>query len=183
MRKKIITLCLWFLFVLFTVFSEASTIRVKKTESPKKNYYILYYDSEFLFVGRHFGSHKDPHSNTEPGFFVHSKKLDKWLLITDLSTEGAKLGKSYGFSNKEDVKKMMRCSVSWDFTNYRNKDFIALPLKTSGSIAFPEKIIFEQEKNKYLLVFFGSWKVKEAETVLEFKKNDLEVEFRKIYKP
>lgn len=183
MINKLITVYLMLFFILFTNFCEAGTIKAELTSPPQKNYRILYYDNEFLFVGRDYGDHRDFGGNTEPGFFVHSKKLDRWLLITEISTNGAKFGKTNGYKNKADGKKMMQCSVGWDFTKYKDKDFIGVPLKTSGSIAFPERVLLDQERNKYLLIFFASWKIEEVETILEIDKADLIEEFKKIYNP
>jgi hypothetical protein len=101
-------------------------------------------------------------------------------MITEVSTQNAKLGKNVGLKNKEDKKKMIYCSVFWDFSNYSDA-FINLPLRTSGSIAFPEEMILDKKENKYLLIFFSSWKVEEAKTILEFKKNDLVEQFKKTY--
>ena len=146
-----ITVCLTLFFISSANFCEAGAIKADQTSPPQKNFRILYYDNEFLFVGRDFGDHRDSGGNTEPGFFVHSKKSDRWLLISELSTNGAKFGKTYGYKNKADEKKMMMCPIGWDYTKYKDKDFIEIPLKTSGSIAFPEKIFFDQEQNKYIL--------------------------------
>jgi hypothetical protein len=74
-------------------------------------------------------------------------------------------------------------SVSWDFTAYTNKAWIDLPLKTSGSIAFPEKIEFDEAGDCYRLSFFTSWKIQSAATILYVSRKDLLEQFDKIPKP
>lgn len=156
---------------------------VTKADSPgTRNTSIAHYDDRFLFLARSYGDHRDFHGNTEPGFFVHSKAHDRWLQILQVSTKDAKFGKSHSDNPKEN-KRLMMSSVGWDFTAYTNKSSIHLPLKTSGSIAFPEKIELDATGDRYKMSFFTSWKIESVVTVLYVSRKDLSEQFDKITKP
>ena len=129
---------------------------VTKADSPgTRNTSVVHYDDRFLFLARNYGDHRDFHGNTEPGFFVHSKAHDRWLQILRVSTKDAKFGKSQS-DNPEENKRLMKSSVGWDFTAYTNKSWIDLPLKTSSSIAFPDKIELDATGDRYKMSFFTS---------------------------
>jgi hypothetical protein len=156
---------------------------ITKINSPgTRNTNVIYSDDSFRFLMRHHGSRRDIGGNTEPGFFVHSKAHNGWLQILQVSTKDAKFGKSHSDDPDED-KRLRQSSVGWDFTAFTNKAWIVLPLQTSGSIAFPDKIEFDYTTSRYKLSFFTSWKIESAVTVLYVSRKDLREQFDKVSKP
>jgi hypothetical protein len=125
----------------------------------------VYEDKDYQFVYRHYGN-----AEYVPGFFVYSKSNNKWLEITKLSTENAKLGHSPPF---EEV----RLSVGWDYSSLNGSDYVELPLHTSGSISFPNEIVDEASSEAYHLNFDPSLKP-EYQTWFWILKKDLERVFR-----
>jgi hypothetical protein len=128
-----------------------------------------------LFLSRNYGNKGE----TEPGLFVHSNKHNLWLEITKISTKDGLFGKSWT-DNKEDQKKLMVISVGRDFTKLKDKPYADMPLKTSGSISFPDKIQYIEKEKKYKLGFMTSCGVKTAITYLYINEKDLESEFDKL---
>lgn len=124
----------------------------------------VYEDEDYQFVYRHYGK-----AEHVPGLFVYGKKHGKWLEITKLSTENAKLGHSPPFDE-------VRLSVAWDHSRLKDKDYAELPLRTSGSINFPEKITYEASSTTYRLNFDASLKA-EYQTWFWIWKKDLEEAF------
>lgn len=133
---------------------------------PQRNILILYYDDAFLFVGRHYGDGRDFFGPTEPGLFVHSKASDRWLQITAISTEGGRFGKS---------SLEMVVSVGWDFTPFAQRPYIEQPLKTTGSLMFPDRIEYDNRTERYELrhASRSSGRFPGAETVLYIRRVDL----------
>ncbi len=145
---------------------------------PKRNLTAIHEDGLYKLVTRHYGGHTDPGGNTEPGLFVYSKGEDKWLQITEISTVNGVFGTSSS-SNREDMKKLMRISVGWDHTGLAKQPYAKIPLHTSGSICFPEIVLWEKDKKRYKLSFLTSSGVKSAATTLYIKAEDLTREFTK----
>lgn len=148
------------------------TIIAKLAEPPGRNFYIIYYDDSFLFAARDYGDSRDRGGNTEPGLFVHSKKHSRWIQILSISTENSRFGKSWSDDPKEQ-KKLRFASVGWDFTRYAKESYIDQPLRTGGSIAFPDEVKYDSSRDRYELRYFSSWKVASAETVLYVKRKDI----------
>lgn len=148
---------------------------------PRRNLNVIYYDDNYLFMERHYGNAHDSLGNTEPGFFVHSKKIDKWLIIKKITTQKSVLGYTKELT-KEESKKMMYCPVYIGQSHLTNYDYCNLPLKTSGSIAFPDKIILDENLNEYVLEFFNSWGIEKVRTILRFKKEDIDSAFSTKFK-
>jgi hypothetical protein len=145
---------------------------------PQRNIRVVFYDDAFLFLSRHYGDQRDRGGNTEAGFFVHSKAHDRWIQIQKVSTREGKFGTSRS-DDPEAQKKLVKISVAWDFTPYRDKPHIELPLRTSGSIAFPDRIEYETKSERYKLRFFSKLKIESAETVLYIPRADLLAAFGK----
>jgi len=148
---------------------------------PRRNFRIIDYDNEYLFVGRNFGSSKDRMGNTEPAFFVHSKKFNRWLKIKQVAAKKGIFGYSKKLS-KAETQVMFGCSVYLGQAHLANEKFCDLPLKTSGSIAFPDKITLDTVQNEYVLDFFSNWKIEKVKTILRFKKEELDLKFSKKFK-
>lgn len=117
-------------------FSRPTIITASSDEEPLWHEKI-YEDEEYLFVYRDYGQTK-----YTPNFFVYGKKRHKWIEIKQLSTEHAKLGRSPSSTAKTALQ------VSWDYSALKTVNYVRLPLRTSGSINFPDKITYNAE-NKH----------------------------------
>ncbi len=169
--------CLWPRATQGADLAVTGSIVSRPSEPPRRNFYIIYYDSSYLFTARHYGDHRDPGGNTEPGLFVHSKAGDCWLQISAVATRGGKFGKSSP-TDPDEQKRLNGISISWDFTSLVAKEFAELPLKTSGSIDFPDVIEDDELGQQYRLHFNSRLGIASAETVLVVKKADVETAFK-----
>ena len=91
---------------------------------------LLYEDHAYKFAARNYGSGKE---HAIPGLFAYSKQRDAWIQILILSTEHARLGRSPDITD-------IALSVGWDYRELINEAFASMPLRTTGSIAFPDRI-------------------------------------------
>ncbi len=128
----------------------------------------VYEDDHYLFVYNGFGNQNAPRI---PGFYLRSKKRQKWLEIKGLTTENARLGFSPPF---EEVPLM----VGWDWRGLGRNSYAELPLKTGGSISFPNRIIDEPGKQAYRLVLNPNLQEK-YQTIFYLLKKDIEAVFTK----
>ena len=178
MRTSFFVLAIAFL----SAVASAQTLVTKDASPGSRNVRVVYYDNNFLFMARDHGDHRDFGGNTEPGLFVHSKAHDRWLQILQVSTKDGKFGKSQS-DDPEESKRLRTASVGWDFTGFAKKSSIDLPLKTSGSIAFPEKIELDATADRFKLSFFTTWEIESAATRLYLSRKDLKEQFDKLSKP
>jgi hypothetical protein len=148
------------------------TIIAHPSDPPHRNYWVIYYDDTFLFAARNYGDSRDFGGTTTPGLFVHSKEQSRWIEITAVLTAGGRFGKSTS-NDVEAMKKLSIAQVAWDFTPYTERPYIEQPLRTSGSIAFPERITYDAASSRYELRYLSSWGVPSAETVLYVDRGDL----------
>jgi hypothetical protein len=134
---------------------------------------LIFEDKEFRFVAVNYG-----HKGTQvPGFYVYAKDRSRWLRIDAISTAEAVLGRSPTMEEASQAGGGFP-QVGWDFSiQYKDKPFAELPLRTSGSIVFPDKIQFDEKSKRYVLSFNSNWKIKGVETVLRFSKVDLTTAF------
>ena len=149
---------------------------------PRRNLRAIHEDDSYKLVARDYGRHTDEGGSTEPGLFVYSKGEDKWLQITEISTVDGVFGKSWS-ANPADMEKLLRISVGWDHTGLAKQPYAKIPLRTSGSICFPEIVMWENDKRRYKLSFLTSSGVESAATTLYLKAGDLKREFTKEPKP
>ena len=154
------------------------TIIFQPSAPPRRNFSIVYYDDKFLFAARHYGSAGDPGGNTAAGLFVHSKEKSRWIVVNAISTAGGRFGTSVS-NDPQARKRLSIASVGWDFTHYAQRPYIEQPLRTSGSIAFPEVIEYNASTDRYTLRYLTSWRVPSAETVLYIRRPDLVGAFAK----
>jgi len=140
--KKLLPL---FAFLALGVIVQAQSVITKFSDAPNRNIFIISYDDTFLFLAQHYGDHRDSGENTKPGLFVHSNRHGYWLQILKISTKEGIFGKSRS-ENKENMKKLMMIPVGWDFTSLATQEYVDMPLHTSGSLAFPDKIEWDKEK-------------------------------------
>lgn len=76
-------------------------------------------------------------------------------------------------SDAEAAKKLSRSQVSWNFTGAEKQPYLEQPLRTSGSIVFPDRIEYDQQHDRYILRYLSSWAVPSAEVVLYIARGDL----------
>ncbi len=178
MRKIILTV----IFVTLPLFSYAENVAMQinqqgiskstailiRTAKPEGKCDIIYEDDNYQFVSRDYGQR----GTQIPGLFVFSKKTNKWMEIKKLSTKDAKLGRSP--TEREGL-----CQVGWDYSALSQADYATIPLKTSGSIDFPDNIIYKRDKGIFLLQFDSSWGIKAVLTQFIVKKSDLDQAFEK----
>ena len=143
----------------------AEPVVVAPAGPPRRNVSVVYYDNDFLMLARDHGDHRDFGGNTKPGLFLHSKAHNRWVQIIKLSTKDGTFGSSDAIGP--------RASVGWDFRPYANEPHIEVPLKTSGSIAFPDRVEYDQKTARYKLEFFSSWEIEGAVTRLFVSRQDL----------
>lgn len=176
------TAAIFISLILFIGSARAQSVIAESSEIPRRNISIIYYDDSFLFLSRHYGDHRDVGGNTEPGLFVHSKAKNGWIQILKVSTKDGKFGKSWS-ENEEEMKKLMMISVGWDFSSLASQPYADMPLLTSGSIAFPDKIELLEDGRRYKLSFMTKTGVRAAATHLYVSRDDLEKEFDKLKRP
>jgi hypothetical protein len=68
-------------------------------------------------------------------------------------------------------------AVSWDYRSLKNVKYAGIPLHTSGSIDFPDKITYDNTTGAYRFSFDSSASVEEILTEFWVLKSDL----RKVF--
>lgn len=134
---------------------------------------MIYQDDDYAFFKRGYGAKGDH----VPGLFLFSKKQKKWMKIRKLSTDRAKLGRSPTDEEAAATGKGP-CSVGWNYSQIRESDYVTLPLMTSGSVNFPDKIVYDREPLEYLLQFNSSWNIDGVLTQFVVKKKDIDQAFQ-----
>ncbi|MDA1138631.1 MAG: hypothetical protein O3B01_08615 [Planctomycetota bacterium] len=130
----------------------------------------IHEDTHYSFVYRHYGNQRE--GVHTPGLFVHSKETGTWMEVKKLSTKGAKLGRDPNIDGK------IICSVGWDYRPLAKKDYVEIPLMTSGSVNFPDTISYEEDRHSYFLLFNSNWEIEAVLSKFEVKKADLDWSFR-----
>jgi hypothetical protein len=113
------------------------TVKGHRLKAAPKWHIKLYEDEHYRFVFRHYGN-----AEFVPGFFAYDLKRKRWLEITELTTELARLGRS---PDPNEVPLM----VGWNFSDLSKSEYTQLPLKTFGSIIFPDRITFDPTTKLY----------------------------------
>ena len=147
-------------------FSRPTIITASSDEEPLWHEKI-YEDKDYRFVIRDYGQ-----AEYTPNFFVYGKKQHKWIEIKKLSTEHAKLGRSPSSSAKAAPQ------VSRDYSALKTVNYMNLPLRTSGSINFPDKITYDAENKTYCFNFNSTAKLEEMLTQFWVLKKDLDEALR-----
>jgi len=146
----------------FAAISRPTIITASCAEEPLWHEKI-YEDDNYLFVYRDYGK-----AEYTPTFFIYGKKHNKWIEIKKLSTEHAKLGRSPSSTTK------IILSVTWDYSSLKSVNYVHLPLRTSGLINFPDKILYDANAKIYAFNFNSSVKLEEVLTQFWVTKKDLE---------
>ena len=115
------------------------TVKGALLMSVPKYHQEIYHDDYYKFVFRHYGDADYP-----PGFFAYDVVRNRWLEVTELSTEHAVSGRAPDFAN-------VPLQSGPDFRALARSDYARLPLRTSGSIVFPDKIMFSSATGLYRL--------------------------------
>ena len=131
----------------------------------------LYEDKEFKIVVVGYGHAGDDPPRT-PGVYVQSKKHQKWIRVEKVSLTDSVLGRSPTLVECREVGKNPP-AVGWNFNPLADQDYIEFPLKTSGSLLWPDKIERSDEKGRLILSFNSGWKIAGVETVLIVSLADL----------
>ena|SRR5215510_13274827 len=113
------------------------TIKGQVLDAEPKWHVKVYEDESYRFVYRHYGN-----AEYVPGFFAFDISRKRWLQLKELSTENARLGRSPDFSD-------IPLAVGWDFRGLASAKYAQLPLKTSGSIVFPDRVTFDPPSKLY----------------------------------
>jgi hypothetical protein len=143
------------------------TVILSASQEPVGQSRPIYEDANYVFVARSYGS-KGKH--TVPGLFVFSNKTRKWMEINRLSTKDARLGSS-------KTIEAAHCTVGWDYSGLREADYATIPLRTSGSLNFPDKILYQADASVYLLQHNSSRNIEAVLTQFIVKKDDLDKAF------
>ncbi|MCF7730656.1 MAG: hypothetical protein K9N23_03170 [Akkermansiaceae bacterium] len=138
-----------------------------KTDEPRP----IYEDNEFKIVAVSYGHAGDNPPQT-PGFYVQGKKDQKWIRVEKVSLTDSVLGRSPTLAECREVGKNLP-SVAWNFKSLAGQEYVDFPLKTSGSLLFPDKIERNDEKGRLILSFNSGWKIAGVETVLIVSLADL----------
>ena len=142
------------------------TVILSASQDPVGQRRLIYEDANYVFVARNYG----PKGKQVPGLFVFSNKTRKWMEINRLSTKDARFGRSPTL--EEGL-----CSVGWDYSGMREADYATVPLRTSGSINFPDNILYKTDASVYLLQLNSSWNIEAVLTQFIVKKDDLDKAF------
>jgi hypothetical protein len=155
-----------------------SSVRCKPPHEPQGKAYQIYEDDLYRFACVGFGAAGED----TPGLHVYSRPREKWLRIGEVSTTNAKLGRSPNAAELKAIGDTIGPAVGWNFAGqYRNSRYVPMPLNTSGSIVFPERIQLDKARGVYICWSGESWRVEATVTKLEIRSEDLESAFRDIY--
>jgi PDZ domain-containing protein len=140
------------------------TVVARTTQAPANWRDVIFEDSVYKFVSRDYGNG----GAQIPGLFVFSKRRGAWLEVLELSTEHARLG--YAPDN-------IALSVGWDYGQLVNRDYASLPLMTSGSINFPDRIVEVDGAAAYRFDFNSRLDREQSLTSFWVRVEDLEAAF------
>jgi hypothetical protein len=143
------------------------TVVASPIPAPAKWREVIFDDSAFKIVARDYGNG----GGQRPGLFVFSKKRDSWIEVLELSTEHARLGRSPEWNDVPAI------AVSWDYARLANQDYASLPLKTSGSINFPDQVVDVTEEGAFRFDFNSRLKREQSLTSFWVRREDLEAAF------
>ena len=122
----------------------------------------VYEDDSYEFVFRGYGN-----AEYVPGLFAHDRRHNRWLELTELSTVHARLGRSPESSD-------LRLMVGWNFSRLASAEYAKLPLLTTGSIVFPDRISFDPTSGLYRFDFNSQLNLDGSLTSFRVRKYDLD---------
>ncbi len=103
----------------------------------------LYKDEQYEFAYCGQSDFAPCDRDSPPSLFVKDRVRERWILVTDLSTENARLGKSFVHNGGDES----------DFRGFENSDYAHLPIKIRGTKMLPDRITFDQKNGLYRLDF------------------------------
>lgn len=156
----------------------SKSVVVVPASAPSQNVGILYYDDELLFLVRDPGDDRTRPREKQPGLFVHSSAHGRWVEIHKISTQDGMFGSSHS-DDPEAREKLAELPVTWDFTEHRHKPHLEIPLRTSGSLVFPDRIECDAQSRRYRLRFFSKLKIASAEATLYIPRAEMLAAFGK----
>jgi hypothetical protein len=156
----------------------SKSVVVIPAATPSQNVRILYYDNDLLFLVRDPGDDRTRSREKLPGLFVHSNAHGRWIEIHKISTRDGVFGSSHS-DDPEAREKLAKVPVTWDFTEYRHKPHMEIPLRTSGSLVFPDRIEYDAPSRRYRIRFFSKLKIESAETTLYISRAEMLAAFGK----
>lgn len=118
------------------------TVRGEVLQSEPFSHRLIHGDSLYTFLLRHYGEGGEQ----VPAFVALRRADSTWIEITRLSTEHARLGRS------PDVHDTP-LSVGWDHARLDDSCYAVVPLHTSGSVVFPDRISFDAARAIYRFDF------------------------------
>lgn len=168
---------LWFSWInagLAQIEKQFGSILVRSEGRPTRNISLIDFDANFAWLGRHFGDQRDFGGNTKPGVFVYSKSHEVWLQIVNVSTAGAKFGKSSA---------NLQIAAPWDFSELAKHPSVALPIPTAGAIHLPDKARLDESRDAFVLSFDSDSKDELQTTTLLVPRKDLLAAFEHYKRP
>ncbi len=150
---------------------EINSTVIARTDGPATTDKLrtLYEDDEVRIAAVDYGHHTSPQT---PGFYVLGKSSQKWIRIEKVSLKHAILGRSPTFEECRAAG-VQPPSVGWDFRSLAEHDYVELPLRSSGSLLFPDKIEKDEGDDRLVLRFNSAWQMAPVETVLVIALGDL----------
>jgi hypothetical protein len=148
-----------------------NSIVVRPLSAEPDYAHLIDFDSTLAWVngGR---SSRGPHMGGPSffGVFVYSKTCDRWLQIEQVSTVGAKFGKS---------------PPDWDLTHFASTNSVPLPIPSPGRMHSPSNITFDEMRDAYVLHFNSRYNFspESARTRLLIPKKDLMEAFDHYSRP
>jgi hypothetical protein len=107
-------------------------------EAPAR-YRTVYKDHQYEFAV----SDKLAGEVESSAFFAHDLVGQRWVRVTELSTENARLGKSFDGKTADDS----------DLRALANSDYARIPIKVRGSKLLPDRITFDRNNQLYRFDF------------------------------
>jgi hypothetical protein len=159
------------LFILLIAFAFQDTASLDFTrptliahgvDAPAEKLVKIYEDKNYSFFSRDFGKKGEQ----VPGLFVQNLESKKWLEITKLSTENARLGRS-------SVPQSKKLTISWDYSDLVKSFYADIPLRTSASINLPDRIVLDEANSAYRIDFNSSNNTEESLTSFWLRLSDL----------
>jgi hypothetical protein len=146
-------------------FTRPTLVAIAYEQEPR-NPTTLLQDKDFLFSFRGFGK-----KEFTAGFFVQDIATKHWIEVKKLSTENAKLGRSPS-PEKGGTKS------TWDYSDLAKRLYVELPLRTSDTLDFPDRIAFDEANHAYRLDFNSKLNVEESLSTFWITRSDLEEAFK-----
>jgi hypothetical protein len=135
------------------------TVKALVLERAPERYRQFYKDQYYQFVVA--DTSEEPVVST---FVAHDLVRKRWLQITELSTEHARLGKS--LDNPPEA--------TADFRALGDVEYAKLPLKTRGWNIFPDRIRFDSTSGLYRMNCNASYNLPITLTTFWVLKSDLD---------